>query len=281
MSITRNTPTNRFKQRMAAGETQIGLWSVLADGYSAEIIAGCGYDWLLLDAEHGPNDLRSVLAQLQGIAAAGSLLGGRAQELSQPVVRLPHGDTALIKQYLEVGVQNLLIPMVNTADQAAELVRAVRYPPLGVRGMGSGLGRSSRWGRLIDYVPAAADNICLVVQIETVQALENLEEIAATEGVDGVLFGPADLAADMGYPEQSSHPEVTRAIQYGIETAAGVGTPSGIMLTDVAAAQEWLRNGISFAGVGVDSSLLVRAADDLLAQFRADRPGSVSAVSAY
>lgn len=281
MSITSNTPTNRFKQRMAAGETQIGLWSVLADGYSAEIIAGCGYDWLLLDAEHGPNDLRSVLAQLQGIAAAGSLLGGMAQDLSQPVVRLPHGDTVLIKQYLEVGVQNLLIPMVNTAAQAAELVRAVRYPPLGVRGMGSGLGRSSRWGRLTDYVSAAADNICLVVQIETVQALENLDEIAATQGVDGVLFGPADLAADMGYAAQRSHPEVTRAIQHGIATAKSAGTPSGIMLTDVAAAQEWLRNGITFAGVGVDSSLLVRAADELLAQFRVDRPGSVSTVSAY
>ncbi|MBD1593722.1 HpcH/HpaI aldolase/citrate lyase family protein [Arthrobacter sp. S1_S22] len=281
MSITSNTPTNRFKQRMAAGETQIGLWSVLADGYSAEIIAGCGYDWLLLDAEHGPNDLRSVLAQLQGVAAAGSLLGGMAQDLSQPVVRLPHGDTVLIKQYLEVGVQNLLIPMVDTAAQAAELVRAVRYPPLGVRGMGSGLGRSSRWGRLTDYVSAAADNICLVVQIETVQALENLDEIAATEGVDGVLFGPADLAADMGYAGQRSHPEVTRAIQHGIATAKSAGTPSGIMLTDVAAAQEWLRNGITFAGVGVDSSLLVRAADELLAQFRVDRPGSVSTVSAY
>lgn len=281
MSITSNTPTNRFKQRMAAGETQIGLWSVLADGYSAEIIAGCGYDWLLLDAEHGPNDLRSVLAQLQGVAAAGSLLGGMAQDLSQPVVRLPHGDSVLIKQYLEVGVQNLLIPMVNTAAQAAELVRAVRYPPLGVRGMGSGLGRSSRWGRLTDYVSAAADNICLVVQIETVQALENLDEIAATEGVDGVLFGPADLAADMGYAGQRSHPEVTRAIQHGIATAKSAGTPSGIMLTDVAAAQEWLRNGITFAGVGVDSSLLVRAADELLAQFRVDRPGSVSTVSAY
>ena len=281
MSITSNTPTNRFKQRMAAGETQIGLWSVLADGYSAEIIAGCGYDWLLLDAEHGPNDLRSVLAQLQGIAAAGSLLGGMAQDLSQPVVRLPHGDTVLIKQYLEVGVQNLLIPMVNTAAQAAELVRAVRYPPLGIRGMGSGLGRSSRWGRLTDYVSAAADNICLVVQIETVQALENLGEIAATEGVDGVLFGPADLAADMGYPEQRSHPEVTRAIQYGIATAKSAGTPSGIMLTDVAAAQEWLHNGITFAGVGVDSSLLVRAADELLAHFRDNRAGSLRAVSAY
>jgi len=280
MSITRKTPPNRFKQRLAAGEQQIGLWSVLADGYTAELIAGCGYDWLLIDAEHGPNDLRAVLAQMQGIAAAGSLLGDRHAELSQPVVRLPNGDTSLIKQYLEIGVQNLLIPMVDGADQAAELVQAVRYPPHGVRGMGSGLGRSSRWGRLTDYVPAAVDNICLLVQIETRHALQNVEAIAATPGVDGVLFGPADLAADLGYPEQRSHPEVTRSIQEGITLAHRAGTPSGIMITDVPAAKEWLRNGISFAGVGVDSSLLIRAADDLLAHFRID-PETSSTVNAY
>ncbi|RAN69539.1 2-dehydro-3-deoxyglucarate aldolase [Bacillus sp. SRB_336] len=281
MSITRNTPPNRFKQRLAEGTLQIGLWSVLANSYTAEIIAGCGYDWLLIDAEHGPNDLRTVLEQLQGIAAAGSLLGEHAQELSVPVVRLPLGDPALIKQYLEIGVQNLLIPMVNTADQAAELVSAVRYPPHGVRGMGSGLGRSSRWGRLVDYVPTALDNISLVVQIETAQALKNLEAIAATEGVDGVLFGPSDLAADLGFRGQSTHPQVTQAIHRGIETAAGAGTPSGIMLTDVPAVQRWLRSGISFAGVGVDSSLLVKAADELLGQFRIENPGTAGTISAY
>lgn len=281
MSITMNTPPNHFKQRLAAGEQQIGLWSVLADGYTAELLAGCGYDWLLIDAEHGPNDLRSVLAQLQGIAAAGALLSERAQHLSQPVVRLPHGDTALIKQYLEIGVQNLLIPMVDTANQAAELVRAVRYPPHGVRGMGSGLGRSSRWGRLTDYVQSSTESICLVVQIETRQALENIGAIAATDGVDGVLFGPADLAADLGVPGQRAHPQVVQAIRQGIEVVQATGTPAGIMLTDVAAAQEWLRQGVSFAGVGVDSSLLVRAADDLLAQFRTSVPHPAAAVSAY
>jgi 4-hydroxy-2-oxoheptanedioate aldolase len=139
-----------------------------------------------------------------------------------------------------------------------------------VRGMGSGLGRSSRWGRLTDYVPASIDHICLLVQIETSLALRNVEAIAATPGVDGVLFGPADLAANLGYPEQRSHPDVIRAIKEGIALAQRAGTPSGIMITDIPAAQEWLRNGISFAGVGVDSSLLIRAADDLLAHFRTD-----------
>src|SRR5690606_13293609 len=218
MSITRTTPPNRFKQRLAAGEQQIGLWTVLADGYTAELLAGCGYDWLLIDAEHGPNDLRTVLAQLQGIAAAGALLGEHAADLSQPVVRLPHGDPVLIKQYLEIGVQNLLIPMVDTAEQAAELVRAVRYPPRGIRGMGSGLARSSRWGRYTDYVRGSDDNVCLLVQIETPTALAKVAEIAAVDGVDGVLMGPADLAANLGYPEQRTHPEVVRAIRHCVRT---------------------------------------------------------------
>ncbi|WP_040796001.1 aldolase/citrate lyase family protein [Nocardia higoensis] len=278
MSITGKTPPNRFKQRLADGEQQIGLWTVLADGYTAELLAGCGYDWLLIDAEHGPNDLRTVLAQLQGIAAAAALLGDRAAELSQPVVRLPHGDPVLIKQYLEIGVQNLLIPMVDTAEQAAELVRAVRYPPRGIRGMGSGLARSSRWGRLTDYVRTSDDNVCLIVQVETPTALANIAEIAAVDGVDGVLMGPADLAANLGYPEQRTHPEVVRAIRTCVETLRRVGKPAGIMIVDVAAAREWLNEGITFAGVGVDSALLVRAAGDLLARFRQDSPaGTVSA----
>ncbi|MFI1459105.1 HpcH/HpaI aldolase family protein [Nocardia carnea] len=280
MSITGPTPPNRFKQRLATGEQQIGLWTVLANGYTAEILAGCGYDWLLIDAEHGPNDLRSVLEQLQGIAAAATVLGGRAAELSQPVVRLPHGDPALIKQYLEIGVRNLLVPMVDTAQQAAELVRAVRYPPRGQRGMGSGLGRSSRWGRWTDYVLTSDDNVCLLVQVETRTALDNIEAIAATDGVDGVLLGPADLAADMGYPEQRTHPEVIAAIDRGVETLRRIGTPAGIMLTDIAAAQEWLRRGVAFAGVGVDSTLLIRAADDLLTRFRQQTPAA-EAVGTY
>ncbi|GAB2637050.1 HpcH/HpaI aldolase/citrate lyase family protein [Prescottella soli] len=260
-----------------AGEQQIGLWSVLANGYTAELLAGSGYDWLLIDAEHGPNDLRSVLQQLQGIAAAGAVLGTDIAELSQPVVRLPHGDTVLIKQYLEIGVRNLMIPMVDTPEQAAALVHAVRYPPHGVRGMGSALGRSSRWGRLNDYVEASDENVCLIVQVETRRALDNVEAIAALDGVDGILLGPADLAADLGYRDQREHPEVIAALRCAIEAIRRAGKPAGIMLTDVEATQEWLRQGITFAGVGVDSSLLVRAADDLLHRFRPARAGAPAA----
>lgn len=268
MSSTRTMPPNLFKQRLMAGEQQIGLWSVLANGYTAELLAGSGYDWLLIDAEHGPNDLRSVLEQLQGIAAPGAVLGVDIAELSQPVVRLPHGDTVLIKQYLEIGVRNLMIPMVDTPEQAAALVRAVRYPPRGVRGMGSALGRSSRWGRLTDYVEMSDDNVCLILQVETRKALENIEAIAALDGVDGILLGPADLAADLGHRDERDHPEVTQALRRAVDAIRAAGKPAGIMLTDVEATQEWLRQGVTFAGVGVDSSLLVRAADDLLSRFR-------------
>lgn len=281
MSITRRTPGNRFKERLAAAEQLIGLWMVLGDGYSAELLAGCGYDWLLIDAEHGPNDLRSVLAQLQGIAAAATLLGEHADEVSHPVVRLPGQSPVLIKQYLEIGARNLLIPMVDTPEQAEELVRAARYAPRGMRGMGSGLARSSRWGRLTDYVEAADEDVCLIVQAETRQAIENLSQIAAVDGVDAVLFGPADLAADMGLKMQRTHPDVVAAIQRGVRDVSAAGKPAGIMLTDAAAARRWLAEGITFAGVGVDTALLIRAADDLLESFHGTDLPSAAPITQY
>ena len=173
------TPTNRFKQAMAQRQAQIGLWLGLADAYSAEILAGTGYDWLLVDGEHAPNDLRSILHQLQAIASATSALPPGAQP-PHPVARVPVGDTALIKQFLDLGVQTLLVPMVDTAEQAQQLVRATRYAPEGVRGMGSALARSSRWQAYPQYVHEANQQICLLVQAETVEAMANLDAIAAT-----------------------------------------------------------------------------------------------------
>lgn len=261
-------PANRFKERLAAGDHQYGLWTVLADGYVAEMLAGCGYDWILIDAEHGPNDLRSVLGQLQGIASAGMLLGGKASEVSQPVVRLPFGDPVIIKQYLEIGVRNLLIPMVETADQAAELVRATKYPPSGARGVGATLGRASRWGRYSDYLTTASNSMTLILQIESKKGLEDIEEIVRTPGVDAVFFGPSDLAADFGLRGQPSHPDVVSAIEKGLEVTLRQGGRAGIMLVDPEAVRGWFNKGITFAGVGVDSMLLTRAADDLLSSFR-------------
>ena len=264
------TPTNRFKQTMAQGQAQIGLWLGLADAYSAEIIAGTGYDWLLIDGEHAPNDLRSILHQLQAIASAASATSALAPgaQAPHPIARVPVGDTALIKQFLDLGVQTLLVPMVDTAEQAQQLVRATRYAPEGVRGMGSALARSSRWQAYPQYVHEANQQICLLVQAETVEAMNNLDAIAATPGVDGVFIGPADLSASMGHPGNPGHPEVQAAIHDGIARILRAGKAPGILATTESQARQWLAAGALFVAVGVDTMLLVSAAQELLARYR-------------
>lgn len=262
-----HTPTNSFKQALAQGEAQIGLWLGLANAYTAEILAGTGYDWLLVDGEHAPNDLRSTLHQLQAIASACSALppGTRAPHA---VARVPVGDTALIKQYLDIGAQTLLVPMVDTPEQAQQLVRATRYAPEGVRGMGSALARSSRWQAYPRYVHEANQQICLLVQAETVEAMANLDAIAATPGVDGVFIGPADLSASMGHPGNPGHPDVQAAIHDGIARILRAGKAPGILATNEAQARQWLAAGALFVAVGVDTMLLTCAAQALLARFR-------------
>lgn len=196
-------PINRFKQRLQRGETQIGLWLGLADAYCAELAANAGFDWLLIDGEHAPNDLRGMLGQLQAVAPYDS----------QPVIRPVIGDTALIKQVLDIGVQTLLVPMVETADQARQLVRAMRYPPGGVRGVGSALARASRWNRIPGYLEEADAQMCLLVQIENREGLDNLDAIAAVDGVDGVFIGPADLSAAMGHRGIPGTPRCRRRLR--------------------------------------------------------------------
>ena len=269
-----HTPTNLFKQALAQGCPQIGLWLGLADAYSAEILAGTGYDWLLVDGEHAPNDVRSILHQLQAIASATSALPPGAAA-SHAVARVPVGDTALIKQYLDIGAQTLLVPMVDTPEQAQALVRATRYAPEGVRGMGSALARASRWQAYPQYVHEANDQVCLLVQAETVQAMANLDAIAATPGVDGVFIGPADLSASMGHRGNPGHPEVQAAIHDGIARILRAGKAPGILATTEAQARQWLAAGALFVAVGVDTMLLASAAGELLARFRA--PGAMAA----
>ena len=266
------TPTNRFKQAMAQRQAQIGLWLGLADAYSAEILAGTGYDWLLVDGEHAPNDLRSILHQLQAIASAASATSALPPGVQppHPVARVPVRDTALIKQFLDLGVQTLLVPMVDTAEQAQQLVRATRYAPEGVRGMGSALARSSRWQAYPQYVHEANQQICLLVQAETVEAMNNLDAIAATPGVDGVFIGPADLSASMGHPGNPGHPEVQAAIHDGIARILRAGKAPGILATTESQARQWLAAGALFVAVGVDTMLLASAAQDLLARFRTE-----------
>lgn len=251
-------PRNTFKAALQAGQRQIGLWVGLADANAAEALAGCGYDWLLLDGEHAPNDVRTVLEQLRAVAPYPV----------QPVVRPVQGEVALIKQYLDVGAQTLLVPMIDTPEQAALMVRAMRYPPHGIRGVGAALARASRWNQVTDYLHRADGEMCLLVQAETPRALENLAAIAATDGVDGVFFGPSDLSASMGHRGQPSHPEVQRAILDGIATVRAAGKAAGLLATDQALAQRYLDAGALFVAVGLDTALLVRAATELARHFK-------------
>ena len=252
------TPPNLFKQRIAQPGAQIGLWLGLADPYAAELCATTGFDWLLIDGEHGPNDLRSMLGALQAVAPYPA----------QPVLRIPQGDATLIKQVLEIGATTLLVPMVETAAQARELVRATRYPPHGVRGVGSGLARSSRWSGHANYLHEADDSICLLLQVETASALAQLDEIAAVEGVDGVFIGPADLSASMGHLGNPGHPDVKLAIDGAIGRILAAGKAPGILAVDEALARHYIELGARFVAVGVDATLLARTARALAARFK-------------
>jgi 4-hydroxy-2-oxoheptanedioate aldolase len=234
------------------------LWVGLADSYVAEVLAGAGFDWLLIDCEHAPNDPRSVLGQLQAIAPYPV----------HPVVRPVHGSVELVKQYLDLGVQTLLIPMVETAEQAAAMVAATRYPPHGIRGVGSALARASRWNQITDYVGRCDAEMCVLVQVESVKALENLGSIAAVPGVDGVFFGPADLSASMGLPGRPMDPAVQDAIARGIATVLRAGKAAGSLSGDERVARDYLAQGATFVAVGVDTTLLVKAASRLAAAFQ-------------
>jgi len=251
-------PQNTFRDALRAGRPQIGCWVGFASPDVAEALAGCGFDWLLLDGEHAPNDPRSVLEQLRATAPYAR---------THAVVRAVEANVALVKQYLDIGAQTLLIPMIDTAEQAALMVQATRYPPEGIRGMGAALARASRWSQVDDYLNQANDQMCLLVQAETVTAVRNLRAIAGTEGVDGVFFGPADLSASMGYRGQPGHPEVQKTILEGIATVRAAGKAPGILATDPALAQRYLDAGALFVAVGVDTTLLVKAAGDLARRF--------------
>ncbi|MCD6672026.1 MAG: 4-hydroxy-2-oxoheptanedioate aldolase [Burkholderiaceae bacterium] len=253
-------PENRFLAALREGRAQIGLWVGLADANAAEALALAGFDWLLLDGEHAPNDPRTVLAQLRALAPYPV----------QPVVRPVQADVALVKQYLDVGAQTLLVPMIDTPAQAGHMVHAMRYPPAGIRGMGAALARAARWNQIDDYANQADGQMCLLVQAETVEAMRNLPEIAAVDGVDGVFFGPADLSASMGLRGQSGHPDVQRAILDGIATVRAAGKAAGILSADPTLAQRYLEAGALFVAVGVDTALLVKAARELAAAFGRD-----------
>ena len=250
-------PPNAFKRALLEGRQQIGLWVSLASPYSAEIVAGAGYDWLVIDTEHSPNEVDTTLAQLQVVAAYPV----------SAVVRPAWNDKILIKRHLDIGAQTLLVPYVQTAQEAADAVAAIRFPTRGVRGV-AGVTRASRFGRVKDYAKRAEQELCMLVQIETRAGLENLEAIARTDGVDGVFIGPADLAAGLGHLGEQQHPEVQSAIQDGIKRIRACGKGAGILATDEASARRYIEWGTTFTAVGLDAMVLGRELEKLAAKFR-------------
>ncbi len=242
-------PTNAFKAALKAGQPQIGCWIGMADAYAAEIAATAGFDWLLVDGEHAPNDLRSTLEQVRVIE------GSR----SAPVARLPIGETWMIKQYLDAGVQSILVPMVESADQARELVRAVRYPPFGIRGVGSSLARASQFAAIPDYLTTADDQICLLIQVENNAGMAALDEILTVDGVDGIFIGPADLAADMGHIGDAGHPDVIQAVEDGLKRIVAADRAAGILTLDPAMQRRCLEIGVTFLATDIDVTLFANS----------------------
>lgn len=255
------TPVNPFKKALAEQRAQIGLWLGLANSYTAEICAGAGFDWLLVDGEHAPNDLQTLLTQAQAIA-------GYPQTHAVARVPMGHGELgqSLIKQYLDIGYTSLLVPMVDTPEQAAAIVRCTRYPGQGLRGVAG--GRASRWGRYPQYAREANEQVCVLLQAESRAALENLDAIAAIEGVDGIFIGPADLAASMGHTGNAGHPEVQAAIDDAIRRIVRSGRAAGILAADETLARHYLALGATFVAVGLDTSLLARATSELATKFK-------------
>lgn len=253
--------TSTFREHLAhAGRTLFGGWVCSASPVAAEIMAGAGLDWLLIDMEHAPNGLESTLAQLYAVSGYPPT----------PVVRVPAGETVVIKQVLDLGAQNILVPMVSTPEQAREVAEMAQYPPAGRRGVGSALARSARWNRVEGYLQRGADQVSVFVQVETPEAVRNARAIAAVEGIDGVFVGPSDLAASMGVIGQQTHPEVVAAVTGALEDVAAVGKPAGVNAFDPSTARAYADAGARFVLVGADVALLARGSEQLAATFIGD-----------
>ena len=249
-------PQNHVKRALAEGRQQIGLWCSLPGAYVAEAVAGSGFDWLLLDTEHSPGDPLTVMTQLQAVAPYPV----------SPIVRPASNDAVLIKRFLDLGAQTLLIPYVQSGDEAKSAVAAMRYAPEGIRGV-SGVTRATRFGRVPGYAKRAHEELCLLVQIETQEALDRLEQIASVDGVDGVFIGPADLAASLGHVGEPGHPKIKTIIEDAIRRIRACGKPAGILTPDTAFAARCIELGTTFTAVGVDATILARATEALAKQF--------------
>ena len=250
-------PENRFKAALAGDDVLIGLWSTLCSNIVAEIVGDSGFDWILIDTEHSPNELPQVVSQLQALAPSPTA----------PIVRPAWNDAVLIKRLLDSGVNSLLIPFVQNAEEAQAAVAATRYPPAGIRGV-TGSGRAARYGRVKAYLHSAADEIAVIVQIETGEALANLEAIAAVDGVDAVFIGPSDLSASLGHLGNPSHPEVQAALKQGVTQLVEMGKPAGILAFNRDDALRYIDWGVRFVAVGSDQSVLLKGTTSLAQSFK-------------
>jgi 4-hydroxy-2-oxoheptanedioate aldolase len=247
---------NRFKLGLRAHQIQIGLWSSLCSHIVAEVIAGAGFDWIVIDGEHAPNELNDIVHQLQAMSSYPV----------EPVVRIPFGDTVIIKRFLDAGARSLLVPMVQDEPAATNIVAATRYPPAGIRGV-SVAHRANQFGRIEEYMKRATENLCIVVQIETAEAVSNVEAIASVDGIDGLFIGPSDLAADLGHLGEPDHPNVQAAIMSAIKRCKGAGKPMGILTPNFGDANRYLELGFAFVAVGSDVGILARQSERLAASF--------------
>lgn len=250
-------PKNRLKAALKAKEPQIGLWASIPSNYTAEVIAGAGFDWILLDTEHAPSDIETVVTQLQAVSAYPVT----------PVVRVPWNDMVTIKRYLDTGVQTLLVPQVNTVEEAKNAVAYTRFPGGGLRGV-AGSTRATRFGRIKDYFKRAHDETCLLIQAESKEALANIEAFAAIDGIDGIFIGPADLHASLGYLGERAHKDVMPVIDDAITRIANAGKAAGILTDNEENARRWLKCGATFVAVGADLGILARGAEALAAKFK-------------
>ncbi|MCB0633852.1 MAG: HpcH/HpaI aldolase/citrate lyase family protein [Saprospiraceae bacterium] len=253
-----SAPKNKFLQKIKELETAYGIWNDLTDPDVGEILAGAGYDWIVIDAEHAPFDLQLIIGQLRAMAPYDVA----------PMVRPPGDDPVFIKQLLDAGVQTLLVPMVDTPEQAAELVQLVRYPPAGKRGHGAGLGRAARWGHTTDYVATADQQMCLIIQVETRIAYENLSALLEVDGVNGVFLGPADLSASMGYNGRMDEPTIIEMVKKAMIQVRKAGKIAGTVSFSPSGVQAYQMAGANMIGIGADALLLSRAVKDLIRTFR-------------
>jgi len=249
-------PVNAFKKAIASGQPQIGIWSSLCSAISAEVLADAGFDWVLLDSEHSPNELPIVQNQLDALLAGNT----------EGIVRPAWNDTVLIKRYLDVGARTLLLPYVQNPEEAKRAVAATRYPPLGVRGV-SGCTRANRYGRVKDYFKRVHDELCVLLQVETTSAMKHIEAIAEIDGVDGIFIGPNDLAADMGHLGNWQHPEVWKVMEDAAKRIRKAGKAPGILVGE-ADGQRCIDMGYTFVAVGSDLVMLARGSEALAAKFK-------------